>query len=361
MGTLYATGRIVVLVPAHNEAESIAATLHALLGQTRPPDRIIVVPNNCTDDTAVVAAAVDGVEVLAYPGYNPHRKAGALNWAINRLLPTLGACDRLLVTDADSVLAPEFVATAVRALDRGRRVGAVCASFYGDHKPGLLSLLQRNEYSRFARQVSRKRERAQVLSGVASMFRVSTIRRVCAERAAGRLPGRGDEFYHVGTATEDIELTFAVRELGYRPLAPDACRATTDTMPTLSKLYEQRVRWQRGMLDSIRLYGLNPTTLPAVLRVATMYAASLTVPLYLVFLALAMYHYGTVPYDWRWTPLLAVFALERTMTVRRDGFRSVLAALLLAPEWCYEQLRSLAYWAALWRTLRGTERTWFAT
>ena len=44
-------GRVVVLVPAHNEAAAIHATVASLRGQTRPPERIIVVAGNCTDDT----------------------------------------------------------------------------------------------------------------------------------------------------------------------------------------------------------------------------------------------------------------------------------------------------------------------
>ena len=45
------TAKVVVVVPAHNEQESIARTIKALLGQTRQPDRIVVVADNCTDRT----------------------------------------------------------------------------------------------------------------------------------------------------------------------------------------------------------------------------------------------------------------------------------------------------------------------
>jgi poly-beta-1,6-N-acetyl-D-glucosamine synthase len=247
-------GQIIALIPAHNEAESITGTLRAMLSQSVRIHRIIVIPNNCTDNTPEVASSVPGVEVMEFPGYNSQNKAGALNWAIKTLLPECDDTDFFMVTDADSILDPHFVDAALTALRRDD-VGAVCASFYGQHHPGFLSLLQRNEYTRFARQISRKQERAQVLSGVGSMFPVRLIREVMRARRDGRLPGKGDEFYHAWTATEDIELTFAIKKLGYTPLAPDRCRALTDTMPTFRKLYDQRIRWQRGMLDSIYLYG----------------------------------------------------------------------------------------------------------
>ncbi len=40
--------KIIALVPAHNEAESIAATIGSLLAQTHVPEEIIVVADNCT-------------------------------------------------------------------------------------------------------------------------------------------------------------------------------------------------------------------------------------------------------------------------------------------------------------------------
>jgi poly-beta-1,6-N-acetyl-D-glucosamine synthase len=352
--------KIIAVIPARNEAESITATLEAMLAQTVRIDRIIVCPNNCTDNTAEVAGSVAGVEVMEYPGYNAHNKAGVLNWTINMLLPDLEDEDLVLVTDADSILDPAFIESAMAALS-DERVGAVCASFYGQRRTGLLSLLQCNEYRRFSRQISRRRERTLVLSGVASVFPVALIREVMAARHVGRLPGRGDEFYDIATTTEDMELTFAIKALGYIPLAPNGCRAFTDTMPTLGKLYAQRIRWQHGTLDCIRLYGVRRATLPIVMRVLVMYAASAMGPLYLGFLAAATVHYHHIPFDWRWALLSVVFMLERSLTVRRDGWAAILTAVVLIPEWCYEQFRGLAYWAALWRSVRRAERVWVPT
>ncbi len=55
-------GRIVVLVPAHDEGVAMLPTLADIRSQLRPGDRILVVADNCTDDTARVAAAA-GAEV----------------------------------------------------------------------------------------------------------------------------------------------------------------------------------------------------------------------------------------------------------------------------------------------------------
>ena len=55
-------GTVAVLIPAHDEAKGILATLNDIKPQLRPTDRLLVVANNCTDDTAAVAASA-GAEV----------------------------------------------------------------------------------------------------------------------------------------------------------------------------------------------------------------------------------------------------------------------------------------------------------
>jgi hypothetical protein len=49
------TLRLTVLFPAHNEGLTVGAALESLCAQTRPPDRVVVVADNCSDDTADVA------------------------------------------------------------------------------------------------------------------------------------------------------------------------------------------------------------------------------------------------------------------------------------------------------------------
>ncbi|MEU4623534.1 glycosyltransferase family 2 protein [Actinoplanes sp. NPDC023801] len=364
------TPRLVAIVPAYNEAATIAGTVRALRRQWAPRlDDIIVVPNNCTDATADLARAA-GATVLEFPGVNEHKKAGALNWAVNRLLPGLQDEDQILVTDADSVLDPDFTQHARRALlaphIRGHRrshrqrpaVGAVCACFRTEREPsGLLARLQRNEYERFARQIGRSGDNALVLSGVATLFDVSAIRRVIAARGT-TLPGYPGEFYHRDTATEDIELTFAFRALGYRPKAPAQARALTDVMPSWKALRDQRLRWQRGMLDSLRLYGWTRATAADVARQLGIYLGSLAAPAYLTFLAVMVALSGRVPFSWSWAPITLLFVVERVWTVRRNRWSDVLLAAVLIPEWAYEQWRSGVYWLAVWKTLRGSEREW---
>jgi glycosyltransferase involved in cell wall biosynthesis len=61
------TTTISVIVCAFNEDRFLAACLHSLLAQTRPPDEIIVVNNASTDATAAVARRISGVRVIDEP------------------------------------------------------------------------------------------------------------------------------------------------------------------------------------------------------------------------------------------------------------------------------------------------------
>src|SRR5262245_44211970 len=57
-------GRIAVLVPAHNESTGLIPTIVDVKTQLRAGGRLLVVADNCSDDTAAVAATA-GAEVVA--------------------------------------------------------------------------------------------------------------------------------------------------------------------------------------------------------------------------------------------------------------------------------------------------------
>ena len=70
---------LTVIVPAYNEAESIADTVRSLLAQTVRPAEIIVVDDGSSDGTGDIARAL-GVTVLR-PPRGTGSKAGAQNIA----------------------------------------------------------------------------------------------------------------------------------------------------------------------------------------------------------------------------------------------------------------------------------------
>jgi len=90
--------RAAILVPAHNEASVIAATLRSIIPQLGNEDRILVVADNCTDDTAAIAAG-EGATVIERHDAELRGKGYALEFGIRHL--ETNPPDIVIVVDAD--------------------------------------------------------------------------------------------------------------------------------------------------------------------------------------------------------------------------------------------------------------------
>src|SRR5262252_6431115 len=75
---------LAVLIPAHDEAGGIAATIRAVIAQLRPCDRLLVVADNCSDDTASVAMSL-GAEVIERRDPSLRGKGYALDHGVRHL------------------------------------------------------------------------------------------------------------------------------------------------------------------------------------------------------------------------------------------------------------------------------------
>src|SRR5205814_5727398 len=102
--------RLAVLVPAHNEAELIDRCVASLQKQRYPSHlfRIVVVADNCTDDTAEIARFA-GAEVLVRHQPTARGKGQALAWAIGHVFSDPKVPDAIVVVDADSVADADFL------------------------------------------------------------------------------------------------------------------------------------------------------------------------------------------------------------------------------------------------------------
>lgn len=353
--------RLVALLPAHDEESGLPPALRSLAAQTVRPDRVVVIADNCTDDTVGVAEA-HGAEVLVTVG-NTAKKAGALNQALRRLVPELDPHDLVLVMDADSVLEEGFLGGARRHLDSSlhaapRPLGGVGGTFSGGPGGGLLGTFQRNEYARYARDVRRLKGKALVLTGTASVFPVHVLLDVRRARREGRVPdkSRCGEVYDEHVLTEDNELSLALMHLGYSILAPADCVLETEVMTTWGDLARQRTRWKRGALENILDYGLNRVTAPYWGRQFLSALGLLATLLYVTTLAWSVgsgFHLS--PF---WLAASGVFVLERVVTVRRRGWRQMLLAAPLVIEMLYDLFLQSVQARAFLQVLLRRERQW---
>lgn len=321
-----AGGVVTVLVPAHNEAEGILETLESLGRQTRRPDRVIVVADNCTDDTEQIARR-QGAEVIRTVG-NTDKKAGALNFALTDVLLDAEPDDLVLVQDADSQLSPDFIENALSHLLADDLLGAVGGVFRGAPGGGFVGHLQRNEYARYVRDVKRLHGKCLVVTGTAALFRVRTLRNVMASRLDGSLPaGNGNGgVYDTTVLTEDNELSFALLTLGYRIKSPAECTLVTEIMPSWRELWAQRLRWKRGAVENCVQYGWTKVTRPYWGRQALSMTGVLVTLAYFGTIAFALSTGNGLYIHPFWIAVTGVFVIERVVTVRLRGWKYMLAA-----------------------------------
>src|SRR5260221_9464238 len=111
-----------LLVPAHNEELLLVGNLlESFSALAYPKDQytVYVVADNCTDKTAELARAVDGVRVYERFDEVKRGKGYALGWILQQLKEDQLVHDAYVVLDADSVVEPTFLQWMAKELARG--------------------------------------------------------------------------------------------------------------------------------------------------------------------------------------------------------------------------------------------------
>ena len=119
LGDARAFGRLAVVVPAHDEEQGIARCVRSLLACDAPPSgaRVFVVADNCEDRTAQRARDA-GAEVIERFDLARRGKGYALELAFAHVLKD-PSVEGVLVVDADTTVAPDFLRTMAAAFASG--------------------------------------------------------------------------------------------------------------------------------------------------------------------------------------------------------------------------------------------------
>lgn len=351
---------ITVIAPAHNEERSIAETIEALRKQSVPVDKIIVVNDNSTDRTADIATEM-GAEVFTTVE-NTDKKAGALNQALNHYLPEMDDTDYVIIQDADTELGRGYVRSALRKFEGRDDIGAVGGSFFIRGEDNFWHVVVGNEYRRYVREIARRRDqRANVLTGAGSMFRVGVLREVAHARTDGVLPGDGGRVYKQDALTEDNELSLAIKTLGYRISSPKRCAIYTDSPGHWSGpggLKDQRVRWRRGAMEDLRAYGLTSVTWPYIGKMLWSLFVTLLSIAYVGLVVGVIVIGGVLVPNWFWLSVFFIYILDRWWTVRDRPLKAQVYALFFPFEMIYDILQQYVLLKAFADFLRHKEKEW---
>ena len=119
---------IIVAVPVKNEAARISACLDALLTQTVPADEIVLLLNNCTDETSRICngmrAGVGKIRIVEREIAGAVASAGEARRLAMDFAAGLSEDGILLTTDADGVVPPHWIDRNLHAFAKGAE--AVC-------------------------------------------------------------------------------------------------------------------------------------------------------------------------------------------------------------------------------------------
>lgn len=226
---------VTVLIPAYNEAASVADTIRSLQVQTLRVAEIIVIDDCSTDDTAAVARSL-GVRVIQ-PPTNTGSKAGAQNFALQFVDTPF-----TMAIDADTSLAPDAIAELMAALD-DPQVAAACGFVVPRH---VRSVWERGRYVEylfaftFYKQVQDFYGKPLIASGCFSVYRTDIL------RAHG---GWGTR-----TLAEDMDLTWSFYQSGHGVrFVPDAVCYPIEPHD-YGFLSKQLKRWSHGFVQNVQLH-----------------------------------------------------------------------------------------------------------
>ncbi|HEV2034857.1 MAG TPA: WecB/TagA/CpsF family glycosyltransferase [Candidatus Dormibacteraeota bacterium] len=233
--------RLAVIVPAHNEERLIGRCVQSLGAQSYPAHlyRVIVVADNCSDDTASTAEAA-GAEVMVRVDPDARGKGRALRWAMDQILAGSNPPDAMVVVDADSV-ADHDLLWALEAELRGRH-----------------DVVQA-DYTLLVDEGDSPRNQL-IAAGFLLFHRVRFSGRARLGMPAN-LVGNGMLFsrhvvethpWNAFSGVEDLEYSTDLRMAGIKPRFAPAGRVSGPGPASRAGETSQRMRWEGGRFHVVR-------------------------------------------------------------------------------------------------------------
>ena len=226
---------LTIIIPAHDERESIGDTLLSLKAQTILAKEIVVVDDCSTDGTGDIAKSL-GVTTVRPPN-NTGSKAGAQNFA----LPNVHT-EFTMAIDADTVLAPDAIEKLSQAF-HDSQVVAACGFVIPRY---VKTLWERGRYIEYLlaftwyKPIQDYYKKPLISSGCFSMYRTGILKEM------GGWPTR--------TLAEDMDLTWSFYNSGFSVrFCPEAVCYPIEPK-NFTFMNKQLRRWSHGYVQNIKLH-----------------------------------------------------------------------------------------------------------
>ena len=248
--------RYAAIISARNESAVIGRLIRTLKEQDYPSDLldVIVVADNCTDNTAEVARSAGAI---VYERFNKVQvgKGYALDYLFKHIFEEQGedAYDAFFVFDADNIVDPQFVREMNKMYDTGEYSALTSYRNSQNFCANWISAGYALWFLRESRFLNRPRTRLGVncaVSGTGFLIAADVLRE------------EGGWNYHL--LTEDIEFSIASavrgRKIGYCGNA-----IIYDEQPEhFRQSWDQRLRWSKGFYQIVTVCSVRRTNYPEV-------------------------------------------------------------------------------------------------
>lgn len=227
-----------ILVPAHNEAETLRAAVRSLAGLNYKRYELVLIDDCSSDNTRDIMAELKAawptipMTIVALPVNQG--KANALNEGLKA-----AQGDYIVGIDADSLLAPDAVTQLVTTLKSQPDYGAVTGKPVVRNRSNLLGRLQLLEYIGVIDLI--KKAQAYLTGSITTVSGV-----IVAFRREALVDVGG---WNPAVMTEDIDITWRMYRHHWRVAYEPRAVCWILVPERLRGLIKQRQRWSRGGLE----------------------------------------------------------------------------------------------------------------
>ncbi|MBD3615438.1 MAG: glycosyltransferase family 2 protein [Gracilimonas sp.] len=236
--------KFVIVVPAYNEADTIARTLQNLLDVDYPADKfdVLVIADNCTDNTAEIAKK-EGTKVMIRNNPEKRGKGYALRYCFDKMLQNKKKYpyDAVVVVDADSIVTENLLRVMNKYSEGGGKV--IQGYLTVDSKPNVwTSEIIRIGFAlyNYVRPLARRALGYPAgLRGNGMCFSMDVLEEIPWDAYSLT----EDLEYGLKLLLHDVNVVFAPEAIGYNVVPEDAKNAES-----------QRERWEIGRYPVLKKY-----------------------------------------------------------------------------------------------------------
>ena len=225
-----------LLIPAHNEAAVITNTLENLKPQLNERISLLVIADNCTDETAEIVRQ-HGLQVVERQHATKRGKGYALDFGLRQL--EAAPPDVIVMFDADCTVSENGVAQLVAQAHQQQRPVQAVYLIEAPQDPGLNDLVSAFAFAvkNLARPLGLYNLRQPcLLTGSGMAFPWQIIRN--APLASGNI-------------VEDMQLGFDLAVAGAAPQLAPTVRVWSELPQQQQAATSQRTRWEHGHLQTL--------------------------------------------------------------------------------------------------------------